>query len=51
MCNCFEGFISIWCEKIIDYCVDVKCEYGGKCINLCKGYKCECFNGYFGEMC
>ena len=48
-CTCNEGYFGRKCERK-NYCFQVNCHNGGKCVNRTNDYDCECQRGFMGEF-
>ncbi|XP_075255477.1 uncharacterized protein LOC142348151 isoform X2 [Convolutriloba macropyga] len=49
-CTCNEGYFGRKCERK-NYCFQVNCHNGGKCVNRTNDYDCECQRGFMGKYC
>nr|CAH8828012.1 unnamed protein product [Trichobilharzia regenti] len=60
MCSCQPGFSGPYCENTVDYCTQMHCLNGGKCLlqddaDHSEGtetkYTCKCQPGFSGKQC
>uniref|UniRef100_A0A3P9QGN3 EGF-like domain-containing protein n=1 Tax=Poecilia reticulata TaxID=8081 RepID=A0A3P9QGN3_POERE len=46
-CVCHHGNTGTHCETPINHCVDGLCQHGSVCVDLSRGFKCDCLPGGF----
>lgn len=46
-CVCHHGHTGVHCETPINHCVDGLCQHGSTCVDLSRGFKCDCLPGRF----
>lgn len=46
-CVCQHGYSGQHCETPINHCVDGLCQHGSACVDLSRGFKCDCLPGRF----
>uniref|UniRef100_A0A3P9H6N2 EGF-like domain-containing protein n=1 Tax=Oryzias latipes TaxID=8090 RepID=A0A3P9H6N2_ORYLA len=51
-CVCHHGHTGVHCETPINHCVDGLCQHGSTCVDLSRGFKCDCLplTGRFCEI-
>uniref|UniRef100_A0A7E4UU52 Neurogenic locus Notch protein n=1 Tax=Panagrellus redivivus TaxID=6233 RepID=A0A7E4UU52_PANRE len=50
-CHCVPGYSGDRCEKNSDDCKANKCHPEAKCVDILRGYKCECPPHRIGQFC
>lgn len=51
LCICTTGWEGIYCEKKINFCLNITCINSGICEPLFLNYTCRCLSGYSGRYC
>uniref|UniRef100_A0A4W6EFL7 Protein eyes shut homolog n=1 Tax=Lates calcarifer TaxID=8187 RepID=A0A4W6EFL7_LATCA len=46
-CVCQHGYTGPHCKMPINHCVDGLCQHGSVCVDLSRGFKCDCLPGMF----
>ncbi len=46
-CVCQHGYTGSHCKTPINNCVDGLCQHGSVCVDLSRGFKCDCLPGRF----
>lgn len=46
-CVCQHGYTGSHCKTPINHCVDGLCQHGSVCVDLSRGFKCDCLPGRF----
>uniref|UniRef100_A0A3B3CYF6 Eyes shut homolog n=1 Tax=Oryzias melastigma TaxID=30732 RepID=A0A3B3CYF6_ORYME len=49
-CVCHHGHTGVHCETPINHCVDGLCQHGSTCVDLSRGFKCDCLP-LTGQFC
>jgi hypothetical protein len=52
LCLCASGWEGIYCERKINFCLNITCQNNGVCRPLLLNYTCECLGeSYSGRHC